>query len=195
MSDNQPPILLGDPSSDVIAPITAAISITEDEMMDVVGGFTTGILGNIPVARGQDNRVPEPLGPNFVIITPIRRRQLSTTRHENSDGFLLIPQAPGIIYIDRPTEAHLQMDIYGPKSTDNAQIFTTLFRDSYGTEAMAGTGVQPLWCDDGRQMPLVNGEEQYEARWMINAVVQINPAVSTPAQFADTVAVDMIKAD
>lgn len=188
MADNQPPILLGDPNGDVVAPVTAAISITEDELMDVVGGFTTSILGNIPVARGQDNRVPEPLGPNFVIITPILRRQLSTTRHENDDTI-------NIIFVDRPTEAHLQIDIYGPISTDNAQIFTTLFRDSYGTEAMAGTGVQPLWCDDGRQMPLVNGEEQYEARWMINAVVQINPAVSTPAQFADTVTVDMIKAD
>ena len=97
--------------------------------------------------------------------------------------------------ITRSTAAGIQLDFYGPASSDHAQRFATLFRDDYAYQAMLGTGVTPLYCDDGSQMPLTNGEKQYEARWMIGAVLQVNPAVSTPMQFADRVAATIVEAD
>lgn len=164
------------------------LSITEDQVLDALGEFLAVALPGVPVSRGQANRVPEPLGPNFVIVTPMQRLMLSATTHEWR-------AADDAIDVQRQTRADLQVDLYGPQSTDLAQIMTTLLRDDFAVEQMEGTGVRPLYCDDGRQMPLVNGEAQYEDRWMVRVSLQINPVVSTPAQFADSVRVQIVKAD
>lgn len=184
----EPPIILGDGGSGPSAPVTSFVSITEDDLLQVIGDFITGILGNVQVAAGQDNRVPEPLGPDHVMMTLSSAAQLSSTTHAND------PDAETIT-VARSTRVDVQLDVYGPNSFGNAMIITTLLRDGYGCTAMNGTGVQPLYCDDGRQMPLIDGEKQFEARWMIHASLQITPAIVTPAQFADSVEVVLIEAD
>jgi hypothetical protein len=45
------------------------------------------------------------------------------------------------------------------------------------------------------QAALVNGEEQYEERWIVGANLQYNPVVSTPQQFADTLEATLINVD
>jgi hypothetical protein len=184
----EPPVLLGDPNTPLPASIVSTISITDDTLLDLVGAFLQSILGNLPVIRGQDNRVPQPAVSNYIAITPTRRVQLSTTRHYDEPD-------DNVTLVDRAIRADFQFDVYGPSSTDNAQTLTTLLRDDYGFTAFDGTGVSPLYCDDGRQMPLIDGEAQYEGRWMVQASFQINPAVSTPTQFADSVAATITKAD
>lgn len=42
---------------------------------------------------------------------------------------------------------------------------------------------------DPKMMPLIDGEAQYEQRWVITAVLQYNPVVSTPMQFFDAATV------
>jgi hypothetical protein len=87
------------------------------------------------------------------------------------------------------------VNFYGPNATDNAQIFNQLFRDLYGCDFLRDYDVQPLWCDDGRQLPLVDSEKQYETRWMIRALMQINPTISTSQDFADTLDLTIVEAD
>lgn len=163
--------------------------ITEDAVMTTLRSFLLGILpAGMEVVQGQQNRVPQVVGPDYVVFTPIRREFLSSTNRTNRP-------VDGAVDVSRSTSATFQLDVYGPNSTDNAVTIATLFRDDYGCRAMAGTGVQPLHCDNGQQMPLINGEEQYEARWTLQAVLQVNPSVSTPMQFADSVAVTFVEAD
>ncbi len=87
----------------------------------------------------------------------------------------------------QPTEVAIQLDVHGPNSTDNCQIITTLFRDPYGYDFFAGqpADMAPLYSDDGRQMPFINGENQYEDRWVMNVYMQANPNVTTGQQYAD----------
>lgn len=87
----------------------------------------------------------------------------------------------------QPTEVAIQLDVHGPNSTDNCQIISTLFRDGYGYDffAQQPADMAPLYTDDGRQMPFINGENQYEDRWVMNVYMQANIAVSTGQQFAD----------
>ncbi len=164
-----------------------AISVTDDQVFQALGDFLTRVTG-AEVSQGQLNRGPEPSSDDHIIMTAGRRIQLSTTVHE-VDGEAQTDT------VSRSTQADMQIDIYGPRSTDNAQIFTTLFRDAYGCGFFADYGMQPLYCDDGRQMPLVNGEKQYEARWMIQASIQISPAVVVSVQSADEVAATIVEAD
>lgn len=163
--------------------------LTDERVAAVLRAFLLAVLpAGTDVILGQPNRVPMPQGPNYVVMTPSRRALLATTEHDEQ------PDADTIV-VSRATSAAFQLDVYGPLSADNAQVISTLLRDDFGCRQMAGTGVQPLYCDDGSQMPLVNGEAQYEQRWMLTVVLQIRPAVSTAAQFADSVRVTIDKAD
>jgi len=93
----------------------------------------------------------------------------------------------GTASLTQPTEIAFQLDVHGPNSADNAQIISTAFRDEYAVEqfAFAGFPVTPLYADDPRQAPFFNAEQQYETRWVVEAVLQADQVVSgIPQQFA-----------
>lgn len=93
----------------------------------------------------------------------------------------------GVERLLQPIKFTAQLDVHGPNSADNAQIITTLFRDDYGVNAFAASGfdVTPLYANDPHQMPFVNGEQQVEERYVVDVVMQCNPVVTVPQQFAD----------
>jgi hypothetical protein len=97
----------------------------------------------------------------------------------------------------QPMKVTVQVDVHGPASADNAQVISTLFRDEYGVTQFATSGfdVVPLYADDPKQLPYLNGEQQIEERWSIDAVMQTNPVVTTPMQFMDAIAVNTINVD
>ncbi len=97
----------------------------------------------------------------------------------------------------QPTKVTVQIDVYGPNSADYAQTISTAFRDEYGVDLFAASGfdVAPLYADDPRQLPLVDGEAQYEDRWMIEAVMQANVTVVVPQQFAGALSLDLVEVD
>lgn len=176
------------------------ISISDDDVFTALRSFILDVLpalaasGGVNVRQGQQNDVPMPPGPDFIIITPISRVGLATTVR---DYFPSDDPAPalGTRETTRQTQAGVFINFYGPNSTDNAQIFNTLFRDLYGCDFLRPYHVQPLSCDDGKQMPLTDGEKQYEQRWVVTAYLQVNPTVSTPQEFADTTTIDIVEAD
>jgi hypothetical protein len=164
-------------------------SISEDAVMTALRSFLLEVLpAGVEVIQGQQNRAPEPRGPNHIVMTPARREQLSSTTH----GY---DPASNSNTVARSTAFHCTLDIYGPDGSDNAQVVSTLLRDSYGCEFLEPYGIQPLYCDDGQQMPLVNGEFQYENRWMVRCVLQANPSVVVSAEFGDSVITTLTRAD
>jgi hypothetical protein len=86
----------------------------------------------------------------------------------------------------QPMKITMQVDVHGPNSADNSQIISTVFRDETGVETFdaSGFGVEPIYCDDPRQAPFVNGEQQVEERWILTMAMQANPFVAIPQQFA-----------
>lgn len=103
----------------------------------------------------------------------------------------------GELQATQPTNCTVQLDVHGPAGADNAQIISTLFRDDFAAEQFAalGFGVVPLYAEDPKQMPFVNGEGQYEDRWVVDVMMQVNPIVGVPQQFASTAAVGIIEID
>lgn len=85
------------------------------------------------------------------------------------------------------TEVTMQLDIHGPASANNAQIFSTLFRDDFAYQQFltSGVDVSPLYTGEPHQAPFLNGEQQIEYRWSVDAVLQCNPVVTVPQQFLD----------
>jgi hypothetical protein len=105
--------------------------------------------------------------------------------------------AAGIKTAQQKTKVTVQLDVHGPASSDNAQTIATLLRDDFAVQAFAASGfdVSPLYASEPRQMPFVNGEQQVEERWVIDAVLQCNPVVAMPQQFADEVDVTVTNVD
>lgn len=104
--------------------------------------------------------------------------------------------ASGLVNVVQSTAIHIQLDVHGPSSADNAQVISTLLRDETAVAFFDSPPIQdpplpviecePLYVEDPRQAPFISGEAQYENRWMVDAVLQANPVISSPMQFADS---------
>ncbi len=175
----------------------ATIDLTESAILKALRFFVLDALPALTgpnVLKGQQNRIPMPTGPNFVIITPTARAQLATTARSYEPPTDPAP-ADGARNTQRSTSVTIQMDVYGPAAAENAQVIGTLLRDMYGCDFLRPYRCQPLYCGDPVQLPLITGEQQYEQRWTISAVLQFNPTVSTSQQFADIVEVTLVEID
>ena len=123
-------------------------------------------------------------------MTALYQNRLST----NVDAYLDPTPTTGSKTARQAVQYTIQVDAYGPDSSDWATILSTMLRDEYACLSMA-PNVQPLYCDDPRQMPLIDAESQWEQRWTINAVLQYNPVTSTPMQFFDAATVGLVDVD
>jgi hypothetical protein len=160
---------------------------------DVYAAMVAFILGIIPldadhVLKGNQNRIPSPTGP-FAILNVISQKRITT----NIDTWdTTIPDPSGIVR-QQSIWLEMQVDLYGPASGDWAAIFSTMFRDDYGCQALA-PNCQPLHADDPTRAPLITAESQYLDRWIVRAQIAYSPVISTVDQFADAVTIDVIDA-
>lgn len=149
----------------------------------------TVVPSGTEVVRGLVNRVPQPNG-GYIGITPLFERRLRTNVSTYEDDL----SSGGTRTIEQGTEVHVQFDYFGPAAANWAAAVSTVFRDEYAVTALA-PDVSPLYIDDARQVPFVTGEEQYLQRFTSTAVLQYNPAVSVPQQFADEAVVGLVDAE
>ncbi|HEX2753723.1 MAG TPA: hypothetical protein VHP34_11585 [Alphaproteobacteria bacterium] len=223
-----------------------APSPTQSNVLAALRSFLLFVLpSGVEVIQSQDNKVPEPIGSDFVTMTPLFNGRLSTNVDTYQDcsftgsitgttlnvtavalgalavgqtvfGVGVTPQtvitalgsgtggigtytisqsqtiasaklSSGQELFLQPTKVIIQLDVHGPNSADNAQTISTLFRDDYAFQFFKTSGfdVAPLYADDPKQMPFLNGEQQVENRWVIDAAIQANQIVRAPQQFAD----------
>jgi hypothetical protein len=169
-------------------PLPAGPVPTRQILLTQLRGFLLTILPTgWQVIVTQMNRVPAP-SDNFVAITQATLKRIATTVDTWSKA-----QAPPPTTLDhgQSVEAKVQLQIFSVNAADAANVITTLLRSDYAYEFFGNTGIAPLACDDGLQVPFITGEDQYEHRWIVEATLQMSIALSTPQQFADTLAIDL----
>lgn len=172
-------------------PVT--ISISESDVLASLRALILSLV-SCEVVKGLGNRVPMPIDP-FICLTPALQQRLSTNvvTYDN----LTDPDSPAWQYQKQSLQYSIQVDCYGPQSSDWAAVITTVLRSEYATSQFEADGfeIQPLYAEDPRQLPLVDGEQQYEQRWTFAAVLQCNPVVSLPMQFFDEAVVGLVEVD
>lgn len=91
----------------------------------------------------------------------------------------------------------VQVDVYGPDSGTWAAILATVWPDdsTFNFLNEQGGGCRPLLCSDPMQMPLIDGEQQYEERWIIKVFLQYNATVSLNQLFFESVNLGLIDVD
>lgn len=177
-----------------MAAVSATLSFLESDVFNSLRALILTMVPGIEVVRAQANRVPEPAGSDFIVMTQILRTRLATNIDVYTDHY---PSSPGVGAIRQATQFDVQLDVHGPASGDSVQIISTLWRDEYTTDFFdAGTiDVQALYASAPRQVPFINAEDQYENRWTIDLSMQINQVVTVPQDFADEVDVGIISVD
>ena len=97
-----------------------------------------------------------------------------------------------------PMTAIFQLDFHGAdEAADYVQIVTSLWRDQFAVDYFANalTGLAPLYTSEPQQIPFIDAESQYEDRWTLDVVLQVNPTVMTPQQFAVSLTAGLISVD
>lgn len=112
--------------------------------------------------------------------------------------------ASGVKYLTEPVEVVIQLDFHGPRSWDNSATWANVFRDASGVRmfdegwfARFGNhvnGLQPLFCDDPKQVPFTNDQDQYEDRFVVYAHMQANQTLGLPQQFASAIVPSLVNA-
>lgn len=241
--------------------VLPTLSLTQTQRFTALRSFLLGVLPpGTAVVRAQVNRVAQPAGSNYVVMTQLFHRPLATNQTNYFDNVVVgsidnttltvtaVTQgalSPGVLLLDSvwptmniavgttivsqltgetggvgtyqvsssqlvgsetiyagqrvdllPAQWTVQVDVYGPASADNAQVIETLFRSEYATDAFGSYGydVQPLYCDDAHQVPLIDAEQQFEERWTLDLNLQFNALVGTSQQFATEAQVETIEA-
>lgn len=164
-----------------------------DDVFTALGDFLETVLPvGVPVIQMPTNRTAmPPADPGFVGMTARMQGRIMT----NLDKWNPQDVAPTTIDIEQAVQLTMQLDCYGAQSGDWATILSTVLRDEFSIDALKATPIVPLYTDEPRFAPLVDGEEQYERRWIVEAYIQYNPVTSTPQQFADTLDVGLINVD
>lgn len=108
------------------------------------------------IYQGRINNIPLPEDNDFCYITIINNERLSTpTSTQNIDKTV----------INQDMEGVAQIDFYGNFAFDRANAIITASRDISSCEYLQG--IQPLYCENARNIPYVSGERQYIMRYMV----------------------------
>lgn len=167
--------------------MAVSIDITDQDVFTALVVFFNSFLpANTPVIQAQNNLVPMPLG-GFITMNNAGMDRLSF----NVDNYQATSQGKTIL---TPTKYDIQLDFYGPISQQWAMQTQALFRDEYATEIFPAN-IQPLYADDPIQIPLIDGEDQYEQRWKLVASLQYNPILSTSQQSMLAVEIELAPID
>lgn len=169
------------------------LSITEAQILTVLRSFLLNVLPpGVEIIRAQINRVPEPTGANFVVMTPIMRSRIST----NEDAF---------------NDVAMTGAIAGTTLTVSAVEFGAIVIGApvYGTGVTAGTTVTAFGTGTGGVGTYTVSPSQnvtsralfagtLAARQATMVTVQLDvhgPASADNAQFISTLFRDMYACD
>jgi hypothetical protein len=141
-----------------------------DSAIVAVAGFLQPLMPTgVQIVRGMANNVPPPKN-GFIVITEVGQPQYTTTRTK-LDGI-----AGTMAYV-MPRMLNLQLDFYGLSAGEMSGIAVTMLRSNYATERFPD-GVEPLYCSNAMQAPLITGEKQFETRWLCTLSIQYNSAIT-----------------
>lgn len=181
------------------------ISPVQQDVYVVLQSFLAMITGLDPdlILQGLPNRTSmPPATPGYITMQAFHTKRLRT--NQSADSWLGVAD-PTTIAIEQGTELRIQLDFYGPSSGDWAAATEALWRSELACVALGGvdgSGVplvppicQPLHADEAHLAPFTDSEDQYETRWIIEAILQYNPVVTAPQEYADDAEIFVINVD
>src|SRR5271156_4295292 len=117
-------------------------------IQQVIGDFLTSILPpGIPIALGQENRVPEPAAVDFVIFTELFQIRLGTNEDIFADTYFTGSVSGNVLTVTRLFYGEIVVGatLFGP----TVQPYTKIIN--------AGNGIPPFQCALSQNQAIVSG--------------------------------------
>ena len=160
------------------APIFTALKAWLEHVL----GFDTN-----HVIQELNNRVPTPTVP-FALMTHISQDLKAIPAEVYTSTASMVTFVSSIDFV-------IQVDLFGPQSGGQTMALNALFRSGEAIRFLGQYGVAPLYADRATEAHFVNGEDQYEERWLTRLHLQYKPVVSASMDFFSHVTIDLVKAD
>lgn len=123
---------------------TPTLSVTEAQVLAALRSFLLGVLpSGTEVIRGQDNRVPEPVAPNFIVMTPLLQPRLGTNEVSYFDDVFTGSIGTGVLTVSSIDRLQLGLStgmllLDGVWPTMNLAVGTVIVAQLTGS--LGGTG-------------------------------------------------------
>lgn len=156
------------------------------------------VPSGVEVARAQVNRVPTPSVADYVIMTPTHRDiiEIPVVTWDTTNS------APVVINMASPVKETVQLDIHGPNSPDTTWVIASALRSFVGSDLFrncpllpSGAVIEPLYTENPRQIPFINGEQQYENRWIVEVALQADINITISQDFASALVAGTVPVD
>lgn len=157
------------------------ISVTDDQVFTALVAWIMGAVILTDCQVGPVNLASMPKG-DFAILTPINRTRLSY----NTTAYPTTGTETNTLSFDYA----IQLDLYGPNAGDALSILYDSWYSDQAYNLLIPQGVSPLWADEPRFVPLIDGEKQYTNRWTTTIHLQFKPAITDVQQSASTVTIN-----
>lgn len=172
--------------------MTAVLLPTEDQVFgavwDLLASYFDASVSQV-IFKGFQNLTATPKGSYIVISPGVNVRQNQLVR-----GYDFVA---GTQILERSTTYSYQVDCYGPQGPDWANTIALAWPSLWSIDnATKPLLITPLYADEPQQLNIINGELQYEQRFMLRLFGQVNHTVALPQDFfTEAPATELVVAD
>lgn len=126
-------------------------------------------LPQTAIIKGWGNRVAKPPRDSaFCVLSVLGATRTSTNVEDwNPETFETT--------LSMPVQVRVQIDLYSTDAEALCMTLATLLRSFSGCEFFRPYAVQPLYTGDPQNLTVVDGTNQYAARWMLEAYFAVHP--------------------
>lgn len=147
---------------------------------DMLIQFTNCPEGNI--FCGYSNKVELPSTNNYIVFTVLNARRTGTPVIVNKST-----PDEGFVFCYQDYRADVQIDFYGDFAFDRASDIINISRTDFLCSFLKPYCIQPIACEDARNLTGVSGEEEYVERWMVSLEIDYRDTVSVSQEVFNTV--------
>lgn len=139
---------------------------------------------------GYGNRVELPQTNNYIVFTILNPIRTGTPVEDNEST-----HAKAIVTSYQEYRLPIQIDFYGEFAFDRASDIINVSRTEHLCSFFKPYDIQPIACDDARNLTGISGEDEYVERWMVSLEVDYRDAVSVNQDVFNTAELNIFETE
>ena len=139
---------------------------------------------------GYNNKVELPKSNDYIVFTVLNPVRTGTPLIVNEST-----AEEGRITSYQDFRLEVQIDFYGNFAFDRANDIINISRTDFLCSFFKPYNIQPIACDDARNLTGVSGEDEYVERWMVSLEIDYRDAVSVSQEVFNTAELNIFETE
>lgn len=139
---------------------------------------------------GYSNKVELPQSNDYIVFTVLNPVRTGTPIIRNEST-----ATEGKVTSYQDFRLTIQIDFYGNFAFDRANDIINISRTDFLCSFFAPYNIQPIACDDARNLTGVSGEDEYVERWMVSLEIDYRDAVSVSQEVFNTAELNIFETE